>query len=1245
MKKIFYYIAIVSVLLLTGACSTDKNTRINRAYHNVTARYNVYFNGNEALKAGVVKIDNAYPDDFSKLLPVFKESDPRTAKTAVSDMDIAILKASKLIKLHSITKKPKRRKNRTKRYKRIASKKEYNNWVDNAYLLMGKGYFYQQNYLLAISNFSHVIRNYETSEDLETRYSCFLWLIRSYIESERFGEARDMLQRLQTDTNFPEKLEGELALITADYNIRQGDLLEAVPYMEIAEKKLKKRKRRMRNRYILAQLYQQTDHNLKATTMYRKVIKMNPPYEMAFNARISIADVYSGDGNSDYLKKELRRMLRDSKNAEYLDQIYFAQGRLFQRLGDTQGAILSYRKSSASSVSNNSQKIATCNTLGKLYYKQQNYIMASAYYDSAFALMDGSYPDYERLAKLNKSLKRLANNLNEVKRQDSLQHIASLSKKERDKLIAEWIKIEVKAENERKAQERDDQNNQSYYRANQYRFAQTGNNQRNAPNRNQQNSSSFYFYNPTTVAYGISEFQRLWGKRKLEDNWRRKQKGEVTFDDDGNAILADEIQQDSIATENTNRITDRMTTAYYLQDVPLSDSAMLKSNNSIKESLFNAGRIFRTDFDDNINAIKQLEELNRRYPNNEYELLSFFDLYGIFTDQQDAESSDKYKQKIIDRYPDTKYAKFLKNPDYFANQQLMKDSVNRLYDKAFNLFKKKEYDNLQQLCSKIFKLKPDSVLRPKLEFLNTVAKGKKQSAVQFSSSLQNFVNTYPKSDPKPLAQQIIKLLADSTLNDYQKLVAIGYINEEIQNEEEIKSRNINDEFDGKFSYDEELLHHFVIAYPKKKKIDVNRLKFDLANYNIDHYPSLDFDIETAALNESTNLLVIKSLDNKQKALIYFRSVIRKRDVFKSLEGIDYVNFVASSANYRTISAERNYFEYLKFYVKNYSRFISSDFPEELPEPEATEEELMALVDKEDQEPEEQGEFVVVTPQKTKKAEPKQDKFIPSFNRPHAFVIAVFDKNFRFDGTINEFKRFAKAQFPEENINYQNIEFPTAQALVISGLKDGERAMSFFRNAVSFRQLFRFVGIKRYRNFVISNNNLNVLQKNRDIEKYMTFFRDTYIRRKTSNAGSKQKTLANPATKQSPAKQPTSSAQKGYNYVPNTEHMFALVIPTDGVDHTSLINAFSNYCKQNSLSQIKVSKEKLDFRTVVKIDGFKSGSQAISFMRKVVTQRQLFSALSGKQYRNFVISDSNYQWFRTKRNISKYMEFYKQNYLK
>ena len=193
---------VILILVLFGGCSTEKNTRLSRAYHNVTAHYNVYFNGKQSLKSGLEKINKSVEDDYSKLLPIYKSSDPGTGKVATSDMENAIMKASKLIEIHSITKKPKRRSNRSKAYLKLASKEEYNNWVDDSYILMGEAYFYMKNYQAAIENLSYVVRKF--SEE-DTKYEAYIWMIRCYTEMDRNNEALELIQNVDASEDFPSK--------------------------------------------------------------------------------------------------------------------------------------------------------------------------------------------------------------------------------------------------------------------------------------------------------------------------------------------------------------------------------------------------------------------------------------------------------------------------------------------------------------------------------------------------------------------------------------------------------------------------------------------------------------------------------------------------------------------------------------------------------------------------------------------------------------------------------------------------------------------------------------------------------------------------------------------------------------------------------------------------------------------------------------------------------------------------------
>ena len=277
-------------------------------------------------------------------------------------------------------------------------------------------------------------------------------------------------------------------------------------------------------------------------------------------------------------------------------------------------------------------------------------------------------------------------------------------------------------------------------------------------------------------------------------------------------------------------------------------------------------------------------------------------------------------------------------------------------------------------------------MMPKIDFMASVANGTQDGVQSLEKNLNDYVTTYPAEEPTPLAKEILTLIADSALTDYQKLIDMGYISEEIVNEELLTdNEETNDEFGGKFSYDEDLLHYFVIAYPREEKVDLNRLNFDIANYNIDHYTKIDFDIETEFLDDKLAFVIVRSLENKESALIYHGAIIRRATVFKALKDIDFLNFVISSTNYRTVMNEKSLADYLKFFVKNYSRFIRSNFTDE--EPEISPEELMASAKEQDNILKERGKFVVI--------DTGADKlFNTKIDTTQNFVLAIKDKKIR-----------------------------------------------------------------------------------------------------------------------------------------------------------------------------------------------------------------------------------------------------------
>lgn len=1214
-KNRSHKLLLLVLLILAGSCSTDKNTAVTRTYHNITSRYNIYFNGKESVKSGLVRMDQAVDDDFTRLLPVYKSSLPGTERLASAEMDNAILKASKLIKLHSLTKKPKRRKNRTAAYKNLAGKDEYNVWVDDSYVLMGTAYFYQKKFPQAMENFNYVLRKFP---DEKTRFDALVWLIRCYSEQGRFADAQEMIKEIDGKIDFPKRLNQEFSLAVADFHLKQHEYDEAIPALKSALNSPMKKADKARCNYILAQLYKETNQNEQAIAAFRQVGRLNPSYKMSFNARINAAGVFTETADSRKTRKELKKMLNDEKNAEFRDQIYFALANIEKREGNEPAAIGDYRLSSASSISNNYQKALSCLTLADIYFQKQEYNDSRAYYDSAMLVIDETYPNYAFINERHKSLITLSDNLLTVAREDSLQTLARMSETERTRKIDGWIKAERDAELRRKQAENQEQMDRNFYRMNESRLGLS----------QSQQGSGWYFYNPSTVTLGKAEFEQKWGKRKLEDNWRRKNKSQLSPE-----MIAEEAAaapEDSTAKEaGPVRVNDRLSRDFYLQDVPLTPDALRASDNRIRDALFNAGRIFKQDYRNYPKSVEEYEDLLRRYDNNIYQLTTYFELWDLYARLGNQAKSNDYRSLIVNRYPESKYAQYLVNPNYFIELEAHTDSINRMYQQAYALFREGKYAQAGQAATLVKQLKPDSTLMPRIAFIETIGQGEAGDLNRFGRLLDDYLSAYPVSPVKPMAEQLRRLVADSTLTDYRKLVETGYLSNEIVNPELLANNKVQDEFNGKFSYDEELIHYFVVAFDRSAGVDLNRLKFDIANYNIDHYTKIDFDLETENLDANTILLTVRSLENKEQALIYFRSIIRKREVFETLKDTKYVNFVISTYNYRELKSDHSSGDYLRFFVKNYSRFIGGDFPEDvLPEPEV----LMEQARQEEQAVEERGSFVLV------KADTREGEFTREPASPHSFVIAVKDAKFNLRGMQTKFDTFNRGEAAGLKLTTAVKTAGDYQLLVVRPLASAAEAMDYFRKVITTRSLFGDLGDRSYRNFIVSDGNLEAIGSTKAVDSYLDFFRSYYISGQAAAA---------PATGSIEVKTETAPVYSGpFNPDKTGKHDFVLLVPEGSVDAGKLADAIETHNDQaDPAGRLQIeSKAFTGGQLMFRVSAFDSSEAAMNYLRNLVRDAQVFGSLAEVEYRNFIISETNFGLLTANKQLADYLSFYKTVYL-
>ena len=880
LSKILIFLAAYGL----SACSTQKNTVITRTYHNITSKYNVLFNGSESFKKGQRSILERHKNDYSRLLPVFLYEDKQLTGTVSPDMDRTIKKAEKLINLHSITVKPETKSNKplSEKRRRFLSKKEYNSWVDNSYLLMGKAQFYKHEYDKSKETFLFIINEYK---DKNTIYETRIWLARTYNELGEFKNSEEILKQLENDEELPGKLNSLLFSTIADYHIKNEELKPAVPYVEKALKYEKKKKLRIRYTFLLAQLSERTGQLKKASDYYNKVIKMNPPYEMTFNARISRALAYEkGFGSIKDIENQLLKMLKDDKNIDYKDQIYFALGNLSYKEGNIPKAITYYRKSISESTTNIDQKTKSYLTLANIFYDVPDYVQAQAYYDSTVVQLDVSYPDYDIIYAKSKNLTDLVKEINTVNFEDSVQRLAKLDKEELTKFIDKLIEDVRKQEEDKKKLENERMLNEQ--------FGRSMASQNTGAANNPALGGKWYFYNETAKSLGYKEFRLKWGNRKLEDNWRRKSKAANAF---STSIQNNREEANEEAVEEPKAQLSNKTREYYLKDIPQNDSMLQASDMKIEQALFNMGQIYQNDLKDSEKAADAFKELAKRFPDSELVLQSYYNLYTLYKLQNNIALAELYKGKIIEKYPQSTYALILSNPDYIKQLEKEENKVKDYYASTYNSYLRKDFTTVISRCNYALANYPDDKLIPRFSFLKALCIGKTEDIKHFSESLYEIISRFPGSEVAENAKNII--------------IYIENRQPEIKEE---KEKEIALQL---YQPAANTVHYFVFVVPRR--ININQFIFNIINFNLDNFDEMNLRVENVELNGSHSLIVIKPFKDKNLSMDYYRKIMTEKEIYKDIDIENLDSFVITAGNLDILQKDKSTDRYLKFFSENY----------------------------------------------------------------------------------------------------------------------------------------------------------------------------------------------------------------------------------------------------------------------------------------------------------------------------------------
>jgi len=930
--------AMFLVWVVAVGCSTQKNTAKSRFWHSFTAKYNTYYNGSVAYIDGCLEKETGNKDDYTNLLPLYTVGNKKSRDLGKANFDKAIEKSEKAIKQHSIKRRPEWNRNKKKTAKDIEwlGRKEYNPFLWKAWLMMGKSQFLKGEFDEAAATFSYMSRLYQTQPAI---YGVArTWLSRCYTELDWLYDAEDVLRNLKRDS-ITRSTEKNLDFAYADYYLHKGEFEQAIPYLQRCVKHEKRKKQKAREWFILGQLHAKLGHRDQAYKAFKKVVAQNPPYELEFNARIAQTEVMA-KGNAKQMLSRLKRMAISDKNADYLDQVYYAIGNIHLMQRDTMKAIAAYEKGNEKATRSGTEKGVLLMSLGNLYWAKEKFSDAKRCYGEAIGLLDKERDDYDELSRRSKVLDELVPYTDAVYLQDSLQVLAKLPEAERMKAIDRVIEELKKKEKEEKRKAQEEAANKQLAKQ-----GAQGNTQakKTTTATTQQTKGEWYFYNQTAVSQGKQTFQKLWGKRENVDDWQRNNRTVVSLDqEEPNDSIDEQTPQDSFNTEKDEKsdtlANDPHRREYYLAQIPFTDEQRAESDNIIKDGLFHSGVIFKDKLDNLKLSKKALNRLTTQYPDYPEMDKAWYHLYLIYAREGDQVSADACMAHLQSEWPNSQYTTLLSDPYFVENALYGKHMEDSLYAATYDAFQDNRFLEVQtnnQFAEQRF---PLGEHRPKFIFIDGMRKLNQGDSRGAADNMERVVREHPQSEVAEIAGMIVKGVQEG-----RTLHGARFNLGDIWARRDVALADNDTTAKDTLSAERNTDFVFLLAY-KEYAIDNNQLLYQLAKYNFTNFLVRRFDIATDN-DEGIQRMLVSGFLNYDECWQYARQLLAEPEMHPLLDSCRAI--VISQQNLSLLGTKFSYNDYEEFYEKKFAPLrVSKENLLSIPEEIATEKETETIAPEE-----------------------------------------------------------------------------------------------------------------------------------------------------------------------------------------------------------------------------------------------------------------------------------------------------------
>lgn len=882
-RKALYVLVLVGTGLAIS-CSSQKDTFVNRVYHNTTARFNAYYLALEKLAEVDAQIASGYEEDFSQLLPIFYPVDSATVKSSEAVLKEARELASKAIDWHRISK-----------------------WVDPSYFLLGKIDYYEGNFDEAQNTFKYL--NVNSSQN-DVRHLSLIFLLRSFIDLEKYDDAVFVMDYLSKESNISEENKFLLYKTLAYYYEAKGESDMIAPALFKAIEFAEDKKETSRINFILGQLYQQAGLDAIAYEYYQKSVNGSPTYERTFFAQLYSQQVAELEKSKDLrrVKNYYDELYKDRKNVEFRDVILYEKALFEYKQGEIDESVKLLTLAAKEPTENRRQKGYIYQKLADIYLDDRNDLLTTKYYlDSALSQFRESDKNYAALAARKVVFDAYALNFELLQKNDSLIGLSKLSEEEQEAFVEAYIQ----REEERLLREAEAAKNKRPTRIFDNLLASAGVGG---------SGTSFYWDNPTAMTQGALEFKRVWGNRDLTDNWRRSSRGfqETSIQDrtDEDDYESDGMQESAGEVSGSQAALNLPDKSSLLANIPKDQASIDRMVDEMEEAYFNLGKLLFFDLKEAEKSIYYLETLADNYPNTVKKPEAYYTLY--LANKELNTNAERYVQLLNTEFPESQYTKSVNNPESVSGSQANFESSQN-YKEAYQLYQSGNLHESRGLIRRTLKEYPLSKNTDKLLLLDIMIAGKLGDVDEFKIRLEDFALNASDLELIELSKRMLATIASEKGEYAEEETAKAGFNEDDAPKADSDEDQLPEyvEQDSPYRINKNQTHVFILALDPMVASASKNLTADLENFHTQNFPNERLRTGTISLTRESSIVIISPFSNAEKAETYREEFLNSFNTENLSEDLKMSSFVISIENFQQLNKRKDIEEYRAFYKESY----------------------------------------------------------------------------------------------------------------------------------------------------------------------------------------------------------------------------------------------------------------------------------------------------------------------------------------